>query len=220
MKKQTIKLGFATVIILVALGLVSCSESDSEEVDFPIALYAQQLTKVSDIRMFTAKGEITDPNKIISFTEDAESFNPPDDVKDSEAAIIFHSRDSIIFDKERGEGYRVQKNENLFLFYSQPYVAIASIPLYFQMQKHKAELTPVILPGGQYFITKTVIPAYGSYKKLEMCLLSYKISQNSHSSSTWAWGTAFNEFDPKVINSLNEADTLAIQEYRIVFRAK
>lgn len=225
MEIQTVKLSFVIIMSLLATAFTSCDSEEEDLVNPPVILYPEKLVNVSNIRMFTNKIEITDKNKIAQFIDGTEYFNLPDNfsIKDSTTRLFFHSKDSIIFGNN-SFGYNVKKDNNRFLFYSRPYIFSGDPKSIFsQMQKYTTEPTRIYYQSDSY-ITREIRVAYGSYSDLELCFLAYKISKNNKSSYGSSYsrllGRVLNEFDPKVINTLGGYDTLAIQEYRVKFRAK
>lgn len=221
MEIQTIKLSFVIIMSLLATVFTSCDSEEEDLINPPIILYPEKLVNVSNIRMFTNKIEITDKNKIAQFIDGTESFNLPDNfsIKDSTTRLFFHSKDSIIFGNNTF-GFNVKKDNKRFLFYSRPYISDGDPKsIFFQMQKYTTEPTRIYYQFDSY-ITKETRVAYGSYSDLDLCFLAYKISKNNKSSYSRLWGIVLNEFDPKAINTLGGYDTLAIQEYRVKFRAK
>jgi hypothetical protein len=117
-------------------------------------------------------------------------------------------------------GFKVQKNVNQFLFYSSHIVWVNNGDIILPLLKHTDEIISLPSYYGYSGTTREVRVGYGSYANIDICFLAYKIVKNTEWSSQWRWATAMNEFNEASINSLQTRDTLAIQEYRVKFRAK
>jgi hypothetical protein len=205
------------ICFLIVIGfLFSCGTDDYLEENFPITLYASEITQISEIKMWVNKKEINDCETRLKFIENADCFNLPNRVEEAEVSIIFLSKDSVVFEFYNF-GYTVQKQANQFLFYSKPYVSVENGDIVYPLLKYTDELNS--FPLG-YVVKRDVIVAYGSYTNFELCFLTYKISKNTEWEWSRAWGTLMNEFNEDAISSLRVLDTLAIQEYKIKFTAK
>ena len=217
------------VIYHLAIVMLLCSCKKEMAFDnFPVTLYASEITRTSDVRLFVGKAQITD-NKVIDkfIGSEAEYFERPTDmdVKQSDESIIFHSKDSVTFGTESYKFY-VEKNVEQFLFYSS--FLSPSDEQRQMLLKYKDDLVSVPSYSGFTFRTKEVRVGYGSYTNLELCFMAYKLSKNTL--SPWEdntiilhyeeAGTSLNEFNEKAINTLQPLDTLAVREYRIGFVTK
>lgn len=214
---------FLLILSIGVLSLVCISCEKEDEIEFPVKLYPSEAVRVSDIRMFTNKEEIYNTDKIVRFANSPKIALPdiPDDadIKSSLSTICFYSKDSVRFNGERFV-YDVEKNGNQFLFYSRPNLVfeVDAHSIFYKMLKYPMNYDPAfMLPNGRYW-SKDIRVAYGSYQNIELCYLSYKISEYTDYSYSIMSGWTFNEFNPEVINRLGARDTLAIQEYRIRFK--
>lgn len=204
-------------LTIVVMLLYSCEKEDFD--DFPVTLYANTITYISDVRLFVGETKITDKEKIDKFISDAKCFQLPNDFQTMVDAIHFHSRDSTTFEVQSC-GYSVQKNDKQFLFYS-PF-PLNSLYIVQPLIKYTGELIPTPPPYSDFSNTKEIRVGYGSYTDMEMCFVAYKITGNRANGlyAAGAWGTFLNEFNEEAVNTLQPLDTLAIMEYRVRFIAK
>jgi hypothetical protein len=196
-----------------------CACNKENDIDFPITLYAHELSQVSDIRFFVGKEEIHDASIIRNFAGDSEYFKLPtdEDIQLSNESLYFLSEDSVLFGTLTTE-FSVKRNANRFLFHSSTMVPVNSeedMPR--PLLKYTGELVPIPSTTGYQYLTSEVRVGYGSYENLELNFLSYKYRKSSFQCLS---GILFNEFNEDAINILQSGDTLAIQEYRIRFISK
>ncbi|MDR3339892.1 MAG: hypothetical protein LBT25_07375 [Candidatus Symbiothrix sp.] len=209
------------ICFLIVIGfLSSCEKNDSLAENFPITLYASEITQIAEIKMWVDKKEINDNEKKLKFIENANCFNLSNRVEEAGASIIFLSKDSVVFGSNTF-GFTVQKQDNQFLFYSPLDVIVTNGDIVHPLLKYTDELKPIY---EERYITREIRVAYGSYANLELCFLAYKLAKNTEydgiNMGLLASGTLMNEFNNDAINSLQATDTLAIQEYKIRFTAK
>ena len=208
------------IVLGCVLLLCACEKENDIDIDFPVTLYAHEISRVSDIRLFTNKKEIHDSNVIKKFVGNSEYFKLPtnEDIRLSNESIYFLSKDSVLFGTLT-TGFTVKKNTNQFLFYSPKMVFVKSDEAK-HLHKYVDELIPISPITGYNYITSEVRVGYGSYKKLELSILSYMLLKNRNSSFQSVSGRLLNEFNEDAINTLQLGDTLAIQEYRVRFISK
>jgi len=203
-------LNYSLTIIML---LCSCKK---EKDDFPITLYAREISHVSDVRLFAGQTEVTDKEIIDKFISNEEVFTLPYHIELSDGIIHFHSKDSATFWTET-QGFYVQKEVQKFLFSSD---FRKGLPVMRPFFKYTSELIPAPSITGYDYLTKEVRVGYGSYTDMEMCFVAYKLKiPVSIPSDIYIsqWGTFVNEFNEEGINTLQPLDTLAIMEYKIRF---
>ena len=209
-------------IVLVCTLLCACDKEDNiDNVDYPITLYAHELLRVSDVRLFINKNEIYDSDVIETFVGNYEFFKLPTtaEIQSSNESICFLSRDSVLFGTTT-IGFTVKKNAHQFLFYSPLIGPINRFDEVVRpLLKYTDELVPVFLSDFEY-LTREVRVGYGSYRNIEISFLSYMLSKNGDSFRQFIGGGLFNEFNEEGINTLQLRDTLAIRESKIRFIAK
>ena len=204
-------------VLVCTLLLCACNKED--HIDYPITLYAHELSQVSDVRLFVNKNEIYDSNVIRAFVSNSERFKLPTttEIQSSNESISFLSKDSVIFGPLT-TGFTVQKNANQFLFYS----PISSLAYYGEivhpLLKYTDELVAMPVHVGFGYLTREVRVGHGSYSNLEISFFSFMLLK--HEQSLGVDGRIPNEFNEEVINTLQLRDTLAIQEYRVRYIAK
>ena len=202
-------------IVLAFTLLCACDKGDNS--DFPITLYAHEVSQTSDIRLFVNKKEIFDANVIRDFVGDSEYFKLPTrkDMQLSNEGICFLSKDSVLFGTMTA-GFTVRKDATQFLFYSRKGEVQVNDDMVSPFLKYTDELIPLPTSLGLSYLTSEVRVGYGSYKNLELSVLSYmQVRKFSFSA-----GILLNEFNEESINTQQSGDTLAIREYRVRFVAK
>jgi hypothetical protein len=211
------------IVLVYALLLCACDKENDIDVDndinFPVTLYAYEVSRVSAIRLFVNKKEIYDSNIIRIFVGNSEYFKPPTntDIQSSNESMYFLSKDSVLFGTLT-IGFTIKKDANQFLFYSPKMVYVnGEMDMPRPLLKYTDELIPLPPTTGYNYITSEVRVGYGSYKNLEISFLSYMYLRNRDSFFQFASGRLLNEFNESAINSLQLGDTLAIQEYRVRF---
>lgn len=209
-------------VVVCTLLLCACDKEDI--VDYPITLYAHELSRVSDVRLFVNKNEIYDSDVIRAFVDDSEYFKLPTatELQSSNERIVFLSKDSVLFGTLTTK-FTVKKNGQQFLFYSPfplPNVDYSG-DIIRSFLKYTGELIPAYPPFfGDGYLAKEVRVGHGSYRDLEISFLSYILSRHRDTFQHSVCGRLFNEFNEEAKNTLQLRDTLAIQEYKIRFVAK
>jgi len=203
-------------LVIIVIFLYSC-EKEEKFSDFPVTLYENKITHISNVRLFVGKTKISDKETIDKFIKDEEWFQVPNDVEPDYDEIYFYSEDSV---KIYTQSFSVRKKDKQFLFYSSRFIqTIGSQDIIRSLMKYTSELLiPIPSPSGDLYATNEVRVGYGSYTNLEMCFVAYKIRKWGGNWYSGA-GTFINEFNEEAINTLQPLDTLAIMEYRIKFTA-
>ena len=208
------------IFLIIIILLCSCRKDVENIPNFPITLYASEITNLTNVRLFVGKTQITDDNILNKFISDISYFELPNIMELSNKSMIFLSNDSATWD---GIGFSVNKNTNQFLFYS-PFFMVAANhqSIVRPLLKHKEDLVQVLpeFITNYCYTTRNVNVGYGSYANMGLCILTYKISRTNSLSHFGAAGTILNEFNKDAIDTLQPSDTLAIREYRIRFITK
>jgi hypothetical protein len=206
--------------LVCTLLLCACNKED-DIVDFPVTLYAHEISQVSNVRLFVNKKEIHNSNAIKSFVNNpqySDFFLLPTntEIQSSNESICFLSKDSFLFGSSTIV-YTVQKDAKKFLFHSPLYFVSPDYYYGENLIRSLLKYPGDLFPMGPYSLGATqVFVGYGSYKNLEISFLSYVLS-----TSRWVLcGRLFNEFNEEAIKNLQLQDTLAIQEYKIRFIAR
>ena len=211
--KHLILIGLSCTLLLRA-----CEKEDN--FDFPITLYAHEISQVSSVRLFTNGKEIYNSDVINNFVKNYKYFKLPTaaDIKSSNSSICFLSMDSAIF--ESGDsGFTIKKTNIQFLFYSPLSVLVSEGDFLESLMKYTGELHPIPSNTGYDYITNEVRVGYGTYKNLEICFLSYLLLKKDNG-LLLSNGMLFNEFNEEAEKTIESQYTLAIQEYRIRYIAK
>jgi len=203
-------------LVIIVIFLCSC-EKEEEFSDFPVTLYANKITYISNVKLFVGKNKINDKETIDKFIKDEDWFRLPNIEPDYDE-IYFFSKDSVNI---YTQSFSVRKTNKQFLFYSSRFIQTSgSQDVRRSLMKYTSELLiPIPSPSGDLYATNEVRVGYGSYTNLEMCFVTYKIRKWSGNWYSGA-GTFINEFNEEAINTLQPLDTLAIMEYRIKFITK
>lgn len=231
MHKLYLYLSFLTF----ALILSACSKKDDVELpsEFPVTFSAERFEIHSDMRLFSDRTEIKDPAILLAFQQQhgwPNHGNLDNELKEFD--IEFQSDDRATFKYNLQEkSYDVQRKGTRFLFYSTiPYALNpASAPTentigFLQsMLKYGDKLGTLPIPIEDLkFSTREVKVAHGNYKVFKLSTTAYRIhlqSPEDHTSDEdlELEGYFHNEFNPEVAKFLGPKDTLAVQEYSIIF---
>lgn len=212
----------ALLLYLFTHLFISCKKDNSGSTFDPTKkLYAYKATQKSTVRLFTNGVEIKNSAVINNFIKNSTVFNLDLSKIDRSYFLTFSSVDTAIFNNDNfnfPEKYSIVKQNNQFLFYS-PEVLIdrnQTFRYLYDMFKYTYPQTPLPLSSGFVFKTKFIKVGYGSFKEVELSLLSYKYVQSFMGSrlSTEQSGLN-NEFNENVISKLSVNDTLAIQEFSL-----
>ncbi|NDW13486.1 hypothetical protein D0T50_11360 [Bacteroides sp. 214] len=200
------------LLILFSGIILSCN--NDEDSSLPNTLYPTKGAKAGRTRMFVGNKEITDKRVIEKFTANARymHWDPDWDF----GYVRFHSSDSASFSYDSFK-YGIEKQEKKIYFTS-------ASPIYFpknendipiRFLKYKSSSYTPIYMGYQIIgqAAPEIRVGYGHYRRIELGILTYKYVNRSWISE----GSLYNEFDYSADLGLREQDTLAIQEYRVVY---
>ncbi len=205
---------FSALAIILGL-LFSCDKNEGDMiVEFPVTVKAVNLVKNGEIRLFIA-GEEQFNKSLINRFVDENYFNRQGGPVIGD--ITFLSADTVIIDSNMKDKYIVKNEGDQFLLYSvRSYVEdVQNYDRFDYILKYQAPLREPTLGGG--YLTNAVNVAYGNYHSLEWCVLVYKFSYDRNGSRGLYSGQLSNEFSGDV-SFLRAKDTLAIQEYRLIFK--
>lgn len=219
MKNKTI-----LVLSVLSLGILSgaCKKdkAGADTLTFPKELAIAKVSAKNDLLLFSNKTEIKDSEIKNRFVNNVKGyFNLDEQPLGSGARMSFLSEDTATFSSS-GSKFSIQKDEDLFLFYSKLSIPVPSSypPTLRDFLKYTYPLSPLPSPGGESsYLTKEVRVGRGSYQELQLAIMGYKLKRGNFSSMA---GTVFNEFDRTHIPKLGVNDTLAIREFIITFKAK
>lgn len=212
--------------LLFLFGLLfSCSKE--EYYDYPISLEAIEIIWNGEVRMFIGKEEQFDQDLITKYVEtilnpDLYPFTVPNyfninvnEVKPLDLGILVPNRillenkDSAIFDSVQSK-YSIKKTDDLFLFHSQQIYSVDDDNEFpYILLKY---ITPYKSYKERYYRNRVVV-CHGTYNQLEISLLVYKFS----SPVRVLGGTVLNEFNENIA-FLGVSDTMAIQEYKLIYK--
>lgn len=215
------------LFVIILLGLFfSCSKDD---VEFPLTLHSIEVVENGEIRMFIGGKEIFDQEIIANFTNNG-YFNLQN-IKVSEESVTFPERDSVMF-SWKSKKYHVEKHKKQFVFTCPDMMwgddsycpsKVCDEKGNYKFLTYKTSVKLLYGVGGVLHFVKDIIPAHGDYNKLGISYISFKYSYNLPTLSmdddyigTIALKGIANEFNGDV-SFLEALDTLAVQEYRMVF---
>lgn len=202
------------IAFVVVILSISCSKS--KEVKYPKRLYLRELSGKQNVRLFTNNAEIKSLPVINDFIGGSQNFEAIEPIRiDANSHYIeFSSADTAAFSYANAFKYQVVKSGNQFILKSQP-VRPHLDDIIGSIKKYPDE---VLGSSIFYTISETVI-GYGDYSRFELCLLAYKIAKHSQQNGNYiALGVLKNEFNQNYISTLGPNDTIAIQEYRYLFK--
>lgn len=203
--------------------LASCEKAgEQKSVFFPQTLYANQINKITEVRLFTKNKEITDANIITNFIKDETNFNLNSQTINTNEEINFISKSLAQFGNPKqsydlNSDFATRKTE--FIFYSQKLNSVNPQNFAYVLLKFKAPLVTTGVAPNITYTTKDVKVANGSYLDLDLSALSYKIKQNTGTQL----GIAYNQpitIDAKVLAQLQITDTIALQYFTYNFKTK
>jgi hypothetical protein len=199
--------------LIIVVFLISCKK---EGANFPQSLYLKKVTALSNVRLYINKIEILDKSIIDSFIKRTNIFNLQNQTIDPTSNVTFISIDTATFDSPTVK-YSVSLNGSQFIFKS---------PAYFTTQNlfpegilaYPPKITPV--PNTGYLISEMIV-GNGNFLNLDISLFTYSLSRGNVNSGYFQTSAEkiFNQFNHNFINTLNQTDTLAIQEFTAKFKA-
>jgi len=215
------------VILCFLLSCLSCEKEHTYS-----GLYRSSIIDISQIRLFSKNGEITDKNKIHDYVSRRkidfliENIDTALNVTDK-VQIEFVSDDRVIFTYNDYSDNRILKNVNDYLYFESEAIStrynIGSDLFYDKVITHTplfADTIPISSSSG--FSTKTDYKhCYYTKKRttfIEFPILSFHymsvLSDVYFSSESYGWFN--NEFNANSLNYLTANDTLVIQEMNIM----
>lgn len=217
-------------LILTAI-FISCRKNGS----YPAQLISTKFEITSLPRVYSRQGEVTDKlvaeNYVKAWAGNYFFFKADTTINTPADTIRFETKDTLVFPHLQGLwGKRVVKSNGQYLLFCLPdtlawYKRIDNV-LYSIADNigivkpfHK-DACPYIGANGPC-TTEWVYDAYiatGSKDRLEFPLLTYKITRTITGSASGVAAQNYNNvFDPLVLSSLQDGDTLAIQTGRRVY---
>lgn len=216
------------LLLLMVLILLSCDDNN-ENVSFPRTLTAVSLELHQEVRMFTRKGEIKDPDVIRNFLETPPEFYDPDymavQLDSIKLFLTFIDESTVLNDKN--DTLWVKQNRNKFVFYrvnkriwpGTDYgkcflVILYSAPIFYQDKILTEEMTA---------------EGDNKYLKLELYAFKYCIRVPLPQDSTFYYPGGYEYFrqitgveskfagKEDLIRLLRGNDTIAIKEYYLLF---
>ena len=173
------------IFILFALCgcFASCEKVEEQKsVYFPQTLYANQINKITEVRLFTKDKEITDADIINRFIKNETNFNLQNQAINANETMVFESKNKGLFGNPK-EAYDLNSDfatsKTEFLFYSHKAITVNLQDLSYLLLKFKAPVVATGVAPNITYTTKDVKVASGSYLDLNLSALSYKIKQNT-----------------------------------------
>ncbi|WP_090384664.1 hypothetical protein [Dyadobacter sp. SG02] len=203
-----------------------------KEPRFPGDLYLVKVNKKAGIRLFINKIEVKNKAVINQFVAGAWNFGIESQDIESNEKVTFLHPDTAYIEGSSSKPFVVTRTGNQFLFRSidKIYTTSGGFRLLGKMNKQRSELG---LPryDGQ-FPADYLMVGYGNYAKFEMSVYNYKLVKATPGGDYYDFdnlgagsigsrgeyaGKVLNEFDYTYVNSLTQADTLAVEEYTYTF---
>lgn len=203
--------------------LASCKNNDDHKtVFFPQTLYTTQVSKTSEVMLFTRNKEITNADTIASYIKNVANFNLQNQTVNANNQITFLLKSLAYFENPNirynlDASFANRKTE--FIFYSLQQYPVIPQDFAHRLLKFKAPVKSVGVAPNQTFTTQGVKVANGSYLDLNFSVLSYKIKKGN----TTQLGTIYNEavdFNNAFLAQLQVTDTIAVQEFTVNYKVK
>lgn len=209
-----------SLLCLSSVLLSACKKEAKETPQlFPLDFYAQKLQLKTNLRLFTADGEIKDPLKIAKFAEDKELFKIEHTLNGTEQKMFsFGSKDKVLFHyTDTPSEFDVEQDGDRYLFISQKYGQLP--PGFNDLTKNlfKYEIRQDIPSSTVY---KIINVAYGDYKTLAVPMQFYYVVRKQQGNYQMSSGSAFNEINESFATTLKNQDTLAFKTYNLITKAK
>lgn len=212
------------ISLVLAVFLLSCKKEDIKEPQFPSELSLTSIKRKQGIRLFTNRREIVDPQTINNFVKGSVQFGVQDSVVTTNEKITFKSIDSV-FVGSISSPYTIENHGDTLQFIStlEGWFSEEVARLLYPMSRYRGML--VYSPFFGY-MAKNIIVGYGNYSHLKLSAYNYRLVRTGSYShmdglrrSVYS-GNTFNEFDTSYINSVQDTDTLAIEEYSCIFEKR
>lgn len=219
-------INYSTLFFVLILPFSGCKkdiDKDKDNINFPIALYAEQPTVVSDTKVYVKGGLLNDPKKTQeligiysrNFKLEQETQNT------SEPFLSFESRDTVNFINTFSP-YLISRNGEMLTMTS-IVQSIAPSPLLPDQLYHHVTKYQNIKTEGSTDISRDVRIAYGSgYNEYKIPMFAYVTSSwiNSQVSGlNRRGGLVINEFNTDVINRIADRDTIVVKKYLLTVKA-
>lgn len=209
------KLRIATALAFI-IALSACKKDNIE--NFPHVLKFIGISKKSDVRIYINGGvELKDKAAINKYLANWAALDNANNKPYDLDVITFTSKDSITFGKFDLK-YSVQRKKDQYLFYSEYPLFIGFENVVDPYVLYTSEIIPVDQSSGYPSRRKDVRVAYGNNNNIKLSILQYKIARSNGNSYSMAMGYVFNEFSTSNLSSLQQGDTLAVQEFTINYK--
>jgi len=228
MKKISVCSTNSLLLSLAIVLITGCSKKDEVDVKFPITAIAKKLDTSSPIRLFDKNGEIKDQAAIAEFTKGSQTFESQEGNSYYNGKIIFLSNTEMQIGDSSPDNvkYAVEVLSNDRIQYTIEDViptddALPTGDIY--MINGTATLSALPYGQGKKVLYRRLL--YGSFTSFKFPMLRYLKTTNLSSgndavSTSRSEGTAFGEFNEEYINTLQDGQTLAIQQVYGSFEKK
>lgn len=224
---------FGVSLLLLLLVIAACEDDPAARPEtYPIVLYGESVEAVTDIRMYTGAGEITDPAKIQAYVAGWRYFNGDEEGK-GEPFVTFTSERqatfSVWFDDvapQPGQiGFSVERNGNQFRFTSDSEIPVSSDrpeKTVRAILKHLHPVSTYPTATGLRYATKQVAVAQGTTAHLAFPVIVFQTSYGSPAIDQHyvIKGVQYNEFNEDAIAALGATDTLAVRTFHVHAKIK
>jgi hypothetical protein len=223
------KLNLTSYLItaLILCAFYSCKKDNEVEkvkkITYSEDLYRVSIVKNAELKMYTNGVQITDNIIIDKYIKQySQYFNLDKTPLETELRMRFISADSAVFEKALGR-YRYANTNGKYIFTGKEDInRPGNLPLFVNMFKYSMPYVPYnISPTQTQYRTKDVRVGYGNAIEMSLPVMSYQVSSRPSSSFYYrASGISFNEFDETVLSKMGANDTLAIQLFTYIMKAK
>ena len=220
------------IYLLFLIAAFGCEKETIEVVNYPAVLVAREYHVLTDVKLFTKTGQITDKAIISSYLKkDTQGYfyknkdshvpiNKPD-------TVIYQSKDTVLFSSPGDWGIRVPKQVGDYIHFSMTDTLAG-----FKSLMEEGPLVKIIRQIGLFkpyyedigpsnYGYQRVFSAFvakGNPRRLEFPELTYLVTRRwDNTYNSVSMKNYNNVLDPDVVNLLRDGDTLAIQEAKIVY---
>lgn len=211
-------------LILPLIALFGCKKEKTEEIIFPIGMFAEKAEVVSDTKIYIKGGQLNDPQKVteLMWIYTREFRQEQNLTGAGERYLNFVAKDSVTFFNMHSP-YLIERNGNRLMMTS-TIQSIAPLPflpdqLYHHVTKHQN-----IRTEGNSQISMDVRVAYGNnYDELKLPMFAYVVSSRIETPVNRLdrrGGLVVNEFNEDILNKLGKNDTILVKTYMLKVKAK
>lgn len=198
----------------------SCKEKDKGP-QYPVSYFEDEITNISEVRVFTKNGEVKNADLSASFKRRYEELNPlPRKAENPRKYLTYLSADTVQIE---GEWYKrsVKRIDGRVLYYTPP-ATVPKIERAYNFFKY-FDYGVILVPYPETIsIAPVITPAKEGINSVEFFLMGYYLKKIGSSGQILGWeinNLVFNEFSDETLK-LRDSDTLAVVTYSFIVKKK